>query len=182
VPRRRANADFVAAVASSFAVGTETALSSAGIVLPDGWGDWPGGRPSVTVLVESAEHGRELLGRLPGWGLLSALTPDEEFDPFEVRPLATKVITLVEASRLHVADTDVLVLAGPEPPFELKAFPPRSRGGGVLVVDVADDFDEAARAAVRRRLESYEARAWQSAGTPAWALGGGEAPAWRGRR
>jgi hypothetical protein len=103
VPRRRANADFVAAVASSFAVGTEAALSSAGIVLPDGWTDWPGGGPAVTVLVESAEHGRELLGRLPGWGLLSALTPDQEIDPFEPRPLASKVITLVEASRLHVA-------------------------------------------------------------------------------
>jgi hypothetical protein len=153
--------DFVANLASSFAVGTETALSSAGIVLPDGWGDWPGGGPAVTVLVESAEHGRELLGRLPGWGLLSALTPDQEIDPYELRPLATKVITLVEASRLHVADTDVLVLAGPESPFELRAFPPGSRAGGVLVVDVADDFDETARAAVRRRLETYGARGWR---------------------
>jgi hypothetical protein len=174
--------DFVAAVASSFAVCTETALSSAGIVLPDGWADWPDGRSPVTVLVESAEHGRELLGRLPGWGLQSALTPDQEIDPFEPRPLATKVITLVEASRLHVPDTDVLVLAGPESPFELKAFPPGSRASSVLVIDVADDFDGAARGAVRRRLETYEARGWQSAGTPAWALGGQKAPTRRGRR
>jgi hypothetical protein len=174
--------DFVARVASSCSTGTETAVSSCGIVLPDGWADWPGGGPAVTVLVESAEHGRELLGRLPGWGLLSALTPDQEIDPYELSPLATKILTLVEASRFHVADTDVLVVAGPESPFELKAFPPRSQAGGVLVVDLADDFDQAARAAVRRRLESYEARGWPSAGTLDWALTGGKAPVRRGRR
>jgi hypothetical protein len=75
----------------------------------------------------------------------------------------------------------VLVVAGPEGPLALDGFPPRSSGLArqVVLVDVADDADGIAKAAVRRRLHAYAARGWPSAGTPAWAREDGDETASR---
>ena len=150
------------------------------------------GRPAVTVLVESAEHARALLRRLPGWELLDAVPtqpgarPAFPKDPFRLRPLDRVIVTALAAARLEVVDTDVLVRAGPECPLgqlELAGFPPRSVGPRrVLLVDVADDCDGLARAVVGRRLRDYAARGWASVGVPAWAAhDGGEVDLRRAR-
>jgi hypothetical protein len=182
--------DFIAAVARGFSEADEQALWACGLLLADG-GITLTGRPAVTVLVESAEHARELLRRLPGWEVLDAVPkpagagPAFARQPFKLRPLDRVVVTALAAARLATLDADVLVRAGPEcplGPLELPGFPPRSVGRRlVLLVDVADDGDGLARAAVCRRLRDYAARSWAPVGVPAWAAHGGEVDLRRAR-
>jgi hypothetical protein len=172
----------IARVAAAFSTGERKQLWEAGLLLADGGGLPLTGRPAVTVLVESAEHARALLRRLPGWELLDAVPtppggrPSCPIHPFKLRPFDRLIVTALAAARLEVVDTDVLVRAGPESPLELPGFPPRSMGPRrrVLLVDVADDGDGMARAAVGRRLRDYAGRGWASVGAPAWAAHDGE--------
>ena len=182
--------DFVATIARAFSACDEQALWGCGLLLADGGGITLTSRPGVTVLVESAEHARELVQRLPGWELLDAVPtqpgarPAFPKDPFRLRPLDRVIVTALAAARLEVVDTDLVLRAGPEPPLELPGFPPRSMGPRrlVLLVDVADDGDGMARAAVGRRLRDYAARGWASVGVPAWAAhDGGEVDLRRAR-
>jgi hypothetical protein len=185
--------DLIARVAAAFSTGERKQLWEAGLLLPDGGGTPLTGRPAVTVLVESAEHGRELLRRLPGWEALDAVPkppgagPAFTRQPFKLRPLDRVVVTALAAARLATLDVDVLVHAGPECPLgqlELPGSPPRSLGPRrvVVLVDVADDGDGLARAAVGRRLRDYAARGWATVGVPAWAAhGGGEVDLRRAR-
>jgi hypothetical protein len=180
--------DFIAAVARAFSACDEQALWACGLLLAGG-GTPLTSRPGVTVLVESAEHARALLQRLPGWEALDAVPtppgarPAFPRDPFRLRPLDRVIVTSLAAARLEVVDTDVLVRAGPECPLGLAGFPPRSMGPRrVLLVDVADDCDGLARAAVCRRLRDYAARGWAPVGVPAWAAhDGGEVDLRRAR-
>jgi hypothetical protein len=167
--------DFIATAARAFSECDEQALWACGLLLADG-GIPLTGRPGVTVLVESAEHARELLQRLPGWEVLDAVPtppgarPAFPKTPFKLRPLDRTVVTSLAAARLATLDVDVLVRAGPECPLELAGFPPHSAGPRrVLLVAVADDGDGLARAAVGRRLRDYAGRGWASVGVPAWA-------------
>jgi hypothetical protein len=181
--------DLIARIAAAFSTGERKQLWEAGLLLADGGGITLTSRPAVTVLVESTEHARELLRRLPGWELLDAVPtqpgarPAFPREPFKLRPLDRVVVTALAAARLEVVDTDVLVRAGPECPLELAGFPPRSAGPRrVLLVDVADDCDGLARAAVGRRLRDYAARGWAPVGVPAWAAhDGGEVDLRRAR-
>src|SRR5262249_3206692 len=145
-----------------------------------------------TVLVESTEHAHELLRRLPGWEALDAVPtppgagPASPVQRCKLRPLDRVVVTALAAARLATLDADVLVRAGPECPLgqpELPGFPPRSVGPRLVVlVDVADDGDGLARAAVCRRLRDYAARGWAPVGVPAWAAhDGGEVDLRRAR-
>jgi hypothetical protein len=181
--------DFIAAAARAFSETDEKALWGCGLLLAEG-GIRLISRPGVTVLVESAEHARALLRRLPGWEVLDAVPtppgarPAFPKDPFRLRPLDRVIVTALAAARLEVVDTDLVLRAGPEPPLELPGFPPRSMGPRrlVLLVDVADDGDGMARAAVGRRLRDYAARGWASVGVPAWAAhDGGEVDLRRAR-
>jgi hypothetical protein len=181
--------DFIATVARAFSEADEQALWACGLLLAGG-GITLTGRPAVTVLVESAEHARELLRRLPGWEVLDAVPkppggrPSFPIHPFKLRPLDRVIVTALAAARLEVVDTDLVLRAGPESPLELPGFPPRSVGPRrlVLLVDVADDGDGLARAAVGRRLRDYAGRGWASVGVPAWAAhDGGEVVSRRAR-
>jgi hypothetical protein len=172
--------DRVAAVARALRAGDDKALQGLGLLLPEddhtGYLG-PAGR-AVTVLVESTEHGRELLRRLPGWRMRDAVPVPPEcrrpvVDPLGWWVLDRTILTLAAAAPLSPVNTDVLVRAGPEGSLDLRGFPPRSllRHGKVVLVDFADDADGAARAAVRRRLRDYAGRGWASWGAPRWALG-----------
>jgi hypothetical protein len=182
--------DLIARVAAAFSTGERKQLWEAGLLLTDSGGITLTSRPAVTVLVESAEHARALLRLLPGWELLDAVPtppgarPAFPREPFKLRPLDRTVVTSLAAARLTTLDADVLVRAGPECPLELPGFPPRSMGPRrvVVLVDVADDCDGLARAAVGRRLRDYAARGWASTGAPSWAAhDGGESGPRRAR-
>jgi hypothetical protein len=184
--------DLIATVATAFRAADQRTLWEHGLLLADGddGGVLGQGTPAVTVLVESTEHGRELLRRLPCWELRDAVPvrPGHKpplLNPWTVWLLDRRVITYAAATHLETVHTDVLICAGPEWPLTLKGFPPRSAGPArrVLLVDVADDSDATARAAVRRRLRAYAARGWPSVGAPSWAVrDDGRAPAERGRQ
>jgi hypothetical protein len=132
----------------------------------------------VAVLVESPQHGRELLRRLPGWKLTDAVpvkgtATQGRFDPFPEWPCDQTIITHVAAANMEQdeeIDVDILVRAdGSEHPLGTTKFPPRRVDGQqVLLIDVADDFDDEARAATRRRLSHYVERGWPSGPLPGW--------------
>jgi hypothetical protein len=173
----------LAELAVAFCEGREIVLGQHGLFVSPRqyyWADQTG-RPSVTLLVESAEHGRVLLRYLPGWTLLDAVpAPDGQAqesvvdDPFAVRRYDRKIITLVRASMLGALDTDVLIRAtGDQWPLALSSFPPvrwPDQTSEVLLIDIADDFDGAAQEASRRRQRDYAARGWLSEGMPSWLL------------
>jgi hypothetical protein len=154
--------DALAAVARAWRGGDEEALWEQGLLLgqkPAGL--WEAGPPSVTVLVESPAHGRELLGRLPGWRL-EALLPKvmPATGPGWARPLDGVVLTARAAACWARLPTDVLIRAdGGGWPLGMLALAPHA-GGEALLVDVLDDADGPAAAATRRRLADYAARGW----------------------
>jgi hypothetical protein len=175
--------DFLAALADALARRDRARLGAHGLFLgAEGDGFFAGPAPAVTVLVEAPEHGRELAERLPGWALWDAVprqgqAAQRAVGPFAVGPLHRVILTLVEASRLRdndgkcSLDTDVLVRAdGTGWPLGLEGLPPRTSQADreVLLVDLADDQDEEARAATRRRLRGYRRRGWDVQGAPAW--------------
>jgi hypothetical protein len=129
-------------------------------------------------LVESVEHGRELHRRLPDWDLATKAPMPPGVgtvvtkNVWRVRALEKVIMTYREAVSLDEIDPHVLICAGPEWPFELEGFPLRSQDPAcqAVVIDIADDFDRTARAAVRRRFNKYSTRGWQSIGAPSWAV------------
>jgi len=154
--------------------GTPTAVSAAS------WAASSCSSRAVTILAESAEHGRELLRRLPGWQLLD-LVPSAAREPnahpgsrLEVRPLDRKVVTFARAAKLVALDTDVLLrVDGQGWPLELAGFPPRREQADrdVLLIDLADDFDRQAKDAALARRRDYDARGWAVGRMPTWLAG-----------
>src|SRR5262249_37347187 len=125
--------DFIAALTDALVGRDRATLWGHGLFLgaeDDAY--FTGPAPSVTVLVESPEHGRELLKRLPGGELWDAVprkgqAAQRAADPFKIGPLPQVILTLVEATRLtdndgrHSLGTEVLVRAdGTEWPLDLK--------------------------------------------------------------
>jgi hypothetical protein len=180
--------DWLAAIASAVATANEPALASAGLVLAgstvlSALGKWPG----VTIVVESTEHAGELLRRLRGWELLSTQSDSNKIDPkrvWQVRQLNRTVATYAAASRLKYLDTDLLIWAGADYPPELPGFPPPASemAERVVLIDVADDADAAAQAAVRRRFQEYTTRGWISMQAPRWARQRDARPGLAGRQ
>jgi hypothetical protein len=131
-------------------------------------------KPDVTVLVESPEHGRALHQRLPDWTLRDGvpLAPGARADfSWDWWHDANTIRTYVLAHRLGAVYADVLVWAGPESPALLPRLAQDWRGvDPVALIDIADDVDEQAREASRRRLRSYEEHGWSSVGVPRWML------------
>jgi hypothetical protein len=150
----------------------------------------------ITILVESTEHGRELLRRLPGWELWSMAPADRNarkqramndiFTRSIDWSLDKRIVTFSLASKLaslaaelpwatvpQDLDTDVLIRAdGGSGTLNLPGFPPRSpeTGRQVLLIDIADDFDADAVDACRQRYREYARRGWTIAAAPRWLL------------
>jgi hypothetical protein len=170
--------DLIAGVARALSAGDREALWRHGLFLDGDAAAGPAGR-AVTLLVESPRHGRELLRRLPGWRLWALAPPPGpaaeviDSDPLRARVLRDVILTWARADRLaaYEFDVQVVVRADGQPwPLAFRGFPPPcpSVGHEVLLIDVADDFDNEAREATRARQRDYAARGWPSDGLPAW--------------
>ena len=113
-------------------------------------------RPRVKVLVESPEHGRQLLTLLAGWHLLE-LTQEARPAPNHSR--APAIMTLSYARR-RSTQADVLIRAtGTEWPLRLKGFPLRrkdSQTGMVLVLDFDDRGHVQAQRDSQRRQHEHQ--------------------------
>lgn len=135
-------------------------LIAAGAELPAG--DQPG---KVIILTESVEQGRELLRRLPGWELLSGQDGTVQRRPCQ-GTAGGSIYTITYAADRPL-DADVLIAASADGLAGLAKFPPR--GGTrrqMLLIDIADDFDDSAKRNCRQRLSSYTAKGWTIYGAP----------------
>jgi hypothetical protein len=111
----------------------------------------------VAVLVESLEHGRQLMPLLPGWPLLGVGgAPDVESGGECQLPA---IVTVVYASTRRI-DTEVVIRAtGTEWPMRMTRFRRRTKGklalDEVLVIDFVDGYHAQASRDARRRLQHY---------------------------
>jgi hypothetical protein len=164
----RGRNEAVATLATSLAAGREEDLCHRGLLRPDVQLPKPSivGR-HVVILVESTEHGREMIQLLPDWRLFAAPTAAAgELLPESGLP-AKSIVTLVAASTLGQLPADVLIWAGGgEGSLDLPGFPPSSGTGRheVVVVDFADDGDKAAERATQSRLRAYARLGWEISG------------------
>jgi hypothetical protein len=155
----------VARLAGDLALRPAAALAGLGVTPPDGLGGRADGL-RVAVLVESREHGRVLLQRLPGWRLLHA-GPEKDGATPDAGPEAGAsvgtVVTLAHAAVQGVAADVLLNAAGTAAPLIVTGFPPPDLDGGqgAVLVDVADAFDAAARHDVHLRIAEYERHGWK---------------------
>lgn len=117
----------------------------------------------VLIVVESLEHGRALHEQLAGW----RLAVDDAQNSARQGPAALDrtILTMVQADRLNLLDSDLVVWAiGGRSYLDCRGFPPRTAPGvrrEIVLVDFADDFDEAAVAETATRRDAYRARGWQ---------------------
>lgn len=161
--------DFITQISSAIATGDAEKLWQLGLFLDED-GTKMAHFPAVAVLVESTEHGRELLRRLPGWRLLNRTPGSKQVLAAGAR-LDKVIFTLARAGTLPTIDTDVVIRADGGPwPLNLPQSTGRStaQGAAPVIVDVADDADKFAKAATRRRHESYVARGWAIVEGPSW--------------
>jgi len=128
--------DAIAAAAHAITAGRREDLHALGMSEDDASAvAGPSPRPRrVAVLVESPDHGRELLGRLHGWHLLA-----DRWRPRVPGQVANRsVITLVHAGTSPEIDVDVLIRATPgDGPRWPRGFPPTSAAEvGAAIIDV----------------------------------------------
>lgn len=148
------------------------------------------GQPRVAILVESAEHGRELLKRLEGWELIAdtrsgvadtgsraaetgsgvtdtrcgAANTRSRAKGVKPSALSRVIITETAASKLDLA-IDVLIRASGGDAALASEIANCGRTSGSkaptqLLVDFADDWDAQAEAATRLRLRDYQRLGW----------------------
>jgi hypothetical protein len=160
--RNKALASIVAAVEQ----GNQAKLAKRGIVI-DSSGLPDGDMMSATqaVLVESTEHGQELLPLLPGWVLLDNVWPDtDDGKPMPApRPLDKVIVTEARAGRTRIG-VDILVRAtGGSSRFQVRDFPPLDAPvfpRQAYLIDLEDAFDDEAVRETSRRRHDYEGRGW----------------------
>ena len=167
----------VAGLALALAAGRDEDLRQRGILHPNGRLPVPnlGGR-RVVVLVETTEHGLALTELLPDWPLFTASTASTGERLPDAGLPQHSMITQVVASRLSHIPADVLIWAGGGQGFcDLRGFPPIAIAGRgtVVVIDFADDGNEAAEADTRSRLRNYLRRGWEISGPDRWLSPGG---------
>ncbi len=115
----------------------------------------PGWR--TAILVESPEHGRQLIKRLPDWELITAIPGRDGCVEDASGPNHLEIVTEAIAA-MDGIEADVIVVASGLASMA-RHFPPQ-RAEPVLVVEFADDFDDQAREATQQRREAYTQRGW----------------------
>ncbi len=101
--------------------------------------------PRVAILVESAEHARELARLLPTWRIDTANEPARRnLTPNIESPHA--IVTETRAAKFGVDAQIIIRAAGTSAPLKIRNFPPRTTreesGTHVLIVDVIDSLAE----------------------------------------
>jgi hypothetical protein len=121
----------------------------------------------VVVLVESAEHGRNLVQMLPGALLVDAVPREKggkEADT-DYGPKVPLIITATAAGKKGITANILVCATGGASPLAVKDFPPAADdvedGRDVLLVDFDDSFDKAAMDDTASRLHDYEARGFK---------------------
>jgi len=114
-------------------------------------------RPRTAILVDSPEHGRQLIKRLPDWELITACPDEDGCIEDASGPNHLEIITEAIAATDGI-EADVMVVASGLVSVA-RYFPPQ-RAEPVLVVDFADDFDDQAREATQQRMEDCTQRGW----------------------
>jgi len=172
-PRNRMVADIAAALTT----GDREALWQHGLDL-DGTPINLVSPARVTVLVESAEHGRELHMLLPGWTLLTAMPPALTGESATGNLVTSvlhdrSIVTLAYASKMVQLDPNVFIVTSAEDwTREIAGFPARYKQPTAppeaLVIDLADDYDDTAIRNTRQRLQAYLLRGWQTRAPRRW--------------
>jgi hypothetical protein len=165
-------------VADALARGDHEMLWRQGIFLgeADANGSAAARKRSVALLVESPEHGRECLRRLPGWILKTWNGNRENGTPLEQNPRAPTrprpiglILTMASAQFDPDALCEIEVLVRADAGsggLNLRGFPPRAvtgRPDEILVVDFDDDGDARAQTSTAHRVRDYRARGWDVA-------------------
>ena len=121
--------------------------------------------------METPEHGRLLQEKLPGWHLVHGGCPrvDQQHGPaLSLAASYRTIVTLVAAAHQVTFAPNVLIVAmGGGWIFDLPS-PVADELQGLVVVEVADDFDALAQTATCHRLRAYAARGWQVEAPGKW--------------
>ncbi len=118
----------------------------------------------LTIVVESTEHGRELLSLIPSAIMVDAVPreTDEETDPAAAMSSGPVIVAAVVAATAGI-NTDVVIRAsGGASAITIKNFPPAVDKSQpertVLLLDFNDTFDASAVNDTTQRVRDYEAR------------------------
>jgi hypothetical protein len=160
---RRRN-EFVASVARSFARGDISRLRKNGIPFRNNVAQTRGDNtPHVTVLVESSEHGKEMMALLEGWPLITLGA--ESPDPNELTAKGS-IMTITCADRRGLRADVIVVASGSPAQLNLEKNWPRTDefdDQDVLVVDFFDEADIKMRNAAQLRQKFGLRRGWTMA-------------------
>ena len=153
---------FIAHIAQAIVADDNDKLAECGLFVSSNRFDRDPDWRTITILVESVEHATALLAILPGWKHYRAFAGPSKPDPWN--PTLHRILTRLAVSELLDLDTDVLILAdgnssGPPP----ACFPPtvQIRPRSVLLVDIADDADDAMVKAGLTRHREYRRHGWR---------------------
>lgn len=129
--------------------------------------------PKVVLLVESVEHGQELLKRLDGWALL-----DSAADRRNDSGVKGEIITVTRAAARGL-DADVIIqtVGNAGSGMFRNTIIERSTAADhlpAITVDFADSGDDMAAADARGRMRAYERLGWERHGYPARSSSGRE--------
>ena len=121
--------------------------------------------------METPEHGRLLQEKLPGWQLVHGRCPrvDQQHGPaLSLAASYRTIVTLVAAAHLDTLTPNVLIVAlGGDWTFDLPNLVANELHD-LVVVEVADDFDEQAQKATCHRLRGYAGWGWQVEAPGKW--------------
>jgi hypothetical protein len=122
--------------------------------------------PTVAIVVESVEHGREICRMLPDWVLRYA--GDHPGGPDDLFISSSAIVTLAMTERSPLLVDVVIYAAGTGDRWRDElgpqcVFVPETR---MLVIDMADDVDKQAIAGVQARAADYRHRGWELIAEP----------------
>tara|TARA_R110002111_G_scaffold108086_1_gene166721 strand:+ start:7966 stop:9390 length:1425 start_codon:yes stop_codon:yes gene_type:complete len=156
--------DYVAGIGRAFLAGNKSKLNKYGVTFDNGRPLFANSEaPTVAIIVESLEAGRELLKRLDGW-VLQGLHSEDRSEVKNEDPNG-KIITMAKAAD-DVVSADVLIYAAggsglgalQNISVESETQPDRMPA---LIIELADENDRIAFEDARRRCEGYNQRGWE---------------------